>query len=443
MKVENIKLYLALTLVSLATTRCSTPQESIDLKLAKSYFTELDSLCNADNGKLWGINLYGPTMMVDPQSRLIVANQPDNDNKLIEKNGLFIGYLPEKYNIANTSFDWSGKKWTMAMWNALPSNDAYQRNQLLIHESWHRVQNEIGIKPLMPANAHLDGLKGTILLKLELMALKQALQANLPLNKKKHLTNALTIRNYRQSLFPDNVENEFELHEGMAEYTGFKLCGLDNNLLPNIIAKKIEMSMDKDGLANSFAYLTGPAYGFLFDELKIEWIKDILQGKSLPEIGVAKADNKISADTAIIKSNVLEIINEYKSEQLIKEETEKFEFQKRLIELYKHKLVNGNQLIIQNNNLNFTYNPQEKLIPIDSIGVVYKTMRITGEWGILEVSNGILRSNDWQIFIVSTPLSAKTGTIIETDYKLTLNNDWGVVLIKDGKYSLQRKKHSK
>ncbi len=39
-------------------------QEIKDINLAKSYFSELDSLCKLDNGNLWGINLYGATMFV-------------------------------------------------------------------------------------------------------------------------------------------------------------------------------------------------------------------------------------------------------------------------------------------------------------------------------------------------------------------------------------------
>jgi len=432
-----MKTGLVLALI-MSLTKCTNIQEPINLSTAKSYFSELDSLCTVDNGKLWGVNLYGATMIVDPQSRFIVANQSDNNRSLKEKSGVYIGKLPLNYNISNTSFDWNGKKWTMVMWNALPSTDKYSRNQLFIHESWHRIQNEIGVKPLMSENTHLDGLQGAILLKLELTSLKQALQTEEIVQRKKYLSNALTIRTYRQLLFPNNTENDFERHEGMAEYTGYKLCGLNDGVITKAISKRLELSMDKDGLANSFAYLTGPAYGILFDNLLNNWIKEILQGKSLPEIGLEIDGINISSDSTKLKSAISKIISEYHAEPLIKGETEKFEQQKKQITYYKQKLINGNQLIIKNNNLNLSYNPQEKLIPIDSLGVVYKTMRITGEWGFLEVNNGVLRTNDWQAFIVSAPTSVNTGTIEESDYKLVLNNGWCVYKIMDGKYTLKK-----
>ncbi|MDD4645059.1 MAG: hypothetical protein PHY99_03640 [Bacteroidales bacterium] len=132
------------------------------------------------------------------------------------------------------------------------------------------------------------------------------------------------------------------------------------------------------------------------------------------------------------------MIGEYKAEPLIKSETQKSEQQKQLIADYRHKLMEGDQLIIRNNNLNFSFNPNEKLIPIDNFGVVYKTLRLTGDWGILEVRDGILRSNDWQLFIISAP-KATTGKITEAGYDLQLSDGWEVVMIKEGKYTIRKK----
>jgi len=414
-------------------------QENLEYKLAASYFFELDSLCSVDNGKLWGVQLYGPTMFVISENRLIIANQNDKDKKLSKNDGVYLGSLPESINISNTSFTWNGVDWTMVMWNALPQDDKYSRDKLLIHESWHRVQNEIGIKSVTSLNTHLDELQGAILIKLELIALRHSLLAEDRLGKKKNLENALIVRKYRQLLFPANNENEFERHEGMAEYTGFKLCGINPTLVQNVIAKQLEFAMDKDGFTNSFAYLTGPAYGFLFDELDPDWIKKILQGNDIPTIGSGLFSNEnITSDTTKLKSAITEIIAAYKVESLITTETEKFEQQKKLISKYEQKIFEGDQLIIPNKDVNFSFNPQEKLIPIDYRGVIYKTMRLSGDWGILEVQDGIFRSNDWQVFVVSAPKIMNTAIIKETDYNLTLNKGWTIVKIKDGKFTLKK-----
>lgn len=411
-------------------------QEKTDYALAKSYFAALDSLCSIDNGKLWGINLSGPTMLVFTESRTIIANQLDNEGKLSEHEGVFIGTLPENISIANYSMDWSGKKWAVVNWKALSQNDQYSRNKLLIHENWHSmVEGRVGISPVMTSNSHLDELQGSILIKLELRVLSKALISENVSDKKAALKDALIIRKYRQKLFPDNNENEFERHEGMPEYTGYKLCGLNENIIPKVIAKQIDIADSKDGFANSFAYLTGPAYGFLLEELNIEWLKQIIDGENLPEIVENVVLVELPLDTLLFEAFVEKIGSKYDYETLIKNETEKFENQKKLTNLYKEKIIGGSKLIIRNNNLKFTFNPQEKLIQIDN-GVIYKTMHLIGEWGILEVKDGIYRSNDWQIFVIPAPKSTNSEVMNEDDYVLTLKKGWKIVEIEEGKYTL-------
>ena len=122
-------IFILLAIIILTPISKVSAQGSPDYKLAKSYFIELDSLCSIDNGKLWGIKLYGPTMLVNPETGLIIANQSDKDKKLIEKEGVFIGKLPDNINIANTSFNWNGVGWTMVMWSAIPPDDKYSRDK--------------------------------------------------------------------------------------------------------------------------------------------------------------------------------------------------------------------------------------------------------------------------------------------------------------------------
>ncbi|MDX9845409.1 MAG: hypothetical protein RBT74_00380 [Tenuifilaceae bacterium] len=411
-------------------------KEHDKLSIALSYFTELDSLCKVDNGRMWGVNLYGATMFVAPQSRLIIANEPDAKGLLTYQNGVYVGELPVDINIANTSFRWNGKRWTMVSWDAIPANDAYSRRKLLIHESWHRIQEDIGIMPTMTMNSHLDEKQGSILLKLEFLALINALGDEV--NVLKHLQNALTIRAYRQSIFPENNENLFEIHEGMPEYTGFKLCGLDHEITRKIVAKQLEIALGKEGLANSFAYITGPAYGLILDGLDDNWLIGVKNGNSIPEIGSPLLASNISSDTNDLQASVDKIITEYGAETLIEAEISRFKSQQNLIAEYQQKFAKGNILLIKNDKLQFSFNPQEKLVPIDN-GVVYKTMRLTGEWGVVEVRNGIFRSKDWQLFILAAPTSGQSGSIAETDYDLMLNEGWEVVLVGDGKFKLSKR----
>ncbi len=363
-------------------------QQDKDYVIANNYFKEVDSICDIDQGKLWGINLKGPIMFVYSDTRKIIANQEDNKGKLTKKKDVYIGTLPDSINIANTSFNWNGQKWTMVMWDTLLYNNKYLLNKLLIHESWHRVEDKIGIVSKMSNNFHLEELNGIVLIKLELRALNRALISENLLERNAAIEDAIKFRAYRQSLFPNNNENEFEQHEGMAEYTGFKLCGLDNKFLPLVLSKQLKLKENDDAFANSFAYLTGPAYGILLDIINPGWIKQVIAGQDIPTVIKNSLNLEIPSDSSQFHLIVEKIGAKYNAKELINEEKIKLKKQEEQKIYYKKKLTEGNQLVIKNNNINFSYNPSEKTIVIENIGIVYKTMRLTGDWGILEVKTG-------------------------------------------------------
>ncbi|MBQ8223603.1 MAG: hypothetical protein IJZ87_09745 [Bacteroidales bacterium] len=75
------------------------------IKMAEVYFSKLRDLLSHDSADLWGVDLYGPTMFVLPDNRMIIANQQDKDSLLIKRGKVFYGFLPEEYNIANTTLN--------------------------------------------------------------------------------------------------------------------------------------------------------------------------------------------------------------------------------------------------------------------------------------------------------------------------------------------------
>ena len=56
------------------------------------YFKSVENICNNDNGRLWGKNLYGPIMFIDRPSRRIISNKPDSEGLLKAKDGVYTGY---------------------------------------------------------------------------------------------------------------------------------------------------------------------------------------------------------------------------------------------------------------------------------------------------------------------------------------------------------------
>ena len=188
--------------------------QNIDIEKAKIIFQEYEEICKKDDGSLWGRSLFGPLMLVNRENRSLIANTPDINNDFNQTGNMYQGRIPEEMGIANTTFNWKGTQWTMVMW---PLNEnIYLRNQLIFHESFHSLQNKMGMEIPNTENPHLDLLDGRVYLQLEWLAL---LSANNSIDKVDHIKNALIFRNYRRSLFEksDSTENALELLEGIPE----------------------------------------------------------------------------------------------------------------------------------------------------------------------------------------------------------------------------------
>lgn len=112
-------------------------------------------------------------IFVDPGTRDAVANHQDPEGNLSPVGGVFTGKWPTEKNIANTAMDWAGTKWTMLVW-PLP-DDPTERGSMLAHESFHRIQPDLGLSAGDPSNGHLSETEARIWLQMEWRALSRAL----------------------------------------------------------------------------------------------------------------------------------------------------------------------------------------------------------------------------------------------------------------------------
>ena len=394
MKLNNYFGIIALILC-ISITSCSQ-STSNQMEKATPCFENLKKVSDSDNGRLWGKTLYGPTMFVDVQTRNLVANQQNKENSLEQKGKLFFGKLPEDIIIANTSIDYCGENWTCVIWDS--NRDLITSTHLLIHESWHRIQHEIGLPACGSSNQHLDETEGELLLKFELTILKNLLQKDSN-DLAEGLHDAMIVRKYRQTLFPNGNENQFECHEGMAEYTAFKLLPLDNDnevIKKGMVAAAIMKGMDNSGFGNSFAYLTGPAYGLLLDELVPDWRNSIRSGKTLPNV----ISTIVSIPDTVDNKQIEAIKARYNATEFLNKERIRLEARAKEDATLRARFDNSKWLIIPNDEVNFGFNPGERLIAYDTIGVIYNTMQLSGEFGTIMVENGIIRTNNWSCFII-------------------------------------------
>src|SRR5699024_5697701 len=132
---------------------------------------------------------------------------------------------------------------------------------------------DLGFPERSPTADHLASLNGRIYFLLELQALKVALLK--PVNERSEdLRNAIVFRNRRQELFPKTFGNEqiLEMSEGLAEFTGVILGREKSTIVPHLI-KEIDTAGNRKSLIRSFAYLTGPVYGYLLYEKDPHWTK--------------------------------------------------------------------------------------------------------------------------------------------------------------------------
>jgi hypothetical protein len=400
----------------------------VDGAQAKQYFDEARTICEKDAGKLWGKSLCAPMIFADPQSRGVVANQPDAGARLKDQDGVFVGELPQEINPANTSMTWAGTKWTMIIW-PLPASPT-ARARLMMHELFHHLQDDLGLPGSNPSNAQLATLEGRVWLELEWRALQQALARpeQPPFERKRAVEDALLFRLQRRSLFPNAAleERELEMNEGLAEYTGYKLRGTMDAATTEAIINRLGSAADDNSFSRSFAYVSGPAYGMLLDLASVSWRKGLTPKSDLGEL-LRKA-YAISLQRDIMAAANTRAA-EYDGNALRWLETRKAEERQAALDGYKKRLIDGPVLRFPvMGKFDFSFDPNQ-VVPLDENTTVYPTLRVTDVWGVLEVSDGaLMKQNQGKLVevAVEAPKAAigKTGEIEGPGWKLHLSFGW-------------------
>lgn len=417
---------LLLAPAAVSTAQLEGSASSIDLDEARAAFEQLRALSDKDGGALWGVVIGGPMLFVDPATRCVVANAPDAEGALMAgEEGLWTGQLPPQVNVANTAVIWSGVRWAMVMW-PLPE-DPPQRGILLMHESFHRVQDDLGFKLAMRENGHLDEAKGRIWLRLEWRALATALASDDPIANDA-LCDALVFRANRHMLSLGAAEQEVdvELNEGLAEYTGVRLSGYSPE---DQLRRTVNLLRAYDGastLSRTFAYPSGPAYGLLLDRARPTWREHIAKARDMAGV-LAKAIH-FQPDVSD-ELDVLARASKYEGESVIAAETERQAKRDARVAELRRMFIDGPVLRIpMTSETNFSFSPHgAESLP--EVGTVYASMRITAPWGILESGGPVLwvtQGGANQHFRIPAPaeVNAEALDITGENWTLTLEPGW-------------------
>ena len=363
---------------------------------AREAVREALAACTADGGAFWGRSLCGPIVVVEPPTRRAFASESPQIVGFTPTGGGWVGTLPAEINVANTAFDWSGRRWTMVM-TPLPG-DPVDRRALLLHELTHRIQADLGFAAASAANAHLDGELGRVWLALEGRALAVALGAD-GTARESAVADALLFRARRWQIHPGSREEEIDLEtgEGLPEATGALLAE------PAAAANRARAGLARlegEGLTRSFAYATGPAYGVLLESLAPGWRRRIgdradfmallRTGGRFPETPVGEIAAR--AETRSGGYGFAEVSGRERQRA-----TRRTQEKAELVDA----LVDGPRLTVPLSAAQISFDPN-RVTPFPPHGTIYRAARLSDAWGTLDAEILLVNGN-WSQAAVSLP----------------------------------------
>src|SRR5436189_5023666 len=105
----------------------------VQRRLAQRWFEEATKLCERDAGRLWGVSLCGPMVIVDQATGTRATSQPEPE-----------GPPPRLSGFADGPVSWGGLRWFSYPLSMLADTDADVRQQNMLHGLFHRIQPELG-----------------------------------------------------------------------------------------------------------------------------------------------------------------------------------------------------------------------------------------------------------------------------------------------------------
>ena len=406
--------------------------QQLDTATALSALRDSRSICEADRGELWKRSLCGPIALVDRQTRLAIANDTVPGRHFLRLGDAYLSTMPANQFVANTSFPWGGRTWTMV---ALPlPKDRYSRAGLVMHESFHREQQALGFRQEDALNNHLDMRPGRTWLRLEYRALSRALD-ELPDTTlaRHHVESALLFRAQRRSVYPgsDSLESTLEIQEGLPEYTGQRLAMRLTGAGPARVAQYVrEYEANTPTFVRAFAYGTGPALGILLDHFSPNWREAVRTRRDLGAL-LAQAIGFKSPRPQILESSARTRAREYGWEEVDRAESTRESERAPAMREYRARLQDGPTITLtqSRDSLSWSFDPTE-LIGFDLFSSIYPSATFSAPWGKLTVERGgVLVANDLSHIRIGIPaahIAARGGAINGDGWTLVLNPGWSL-----------------
>jgi hypothetical protein len=388
------------------------------------YFKSIEEICNRDNGRLWGKNLYGPLIFIDRTSRRIVANQPDNESNLKGKDGIYTGLYPKELIINNGIVRFGGTLFAMT---PIPAEeDTFRITTRAIRSLFHRFQENEGISPSRYNTNNMDEKEARLWIKLEWKALRKAINSE-GVERQLAVRDALIFRGSNRELYQKYAsdENRFETYEGLATFTYILLCTNSPEEYKTRLFENLDRGYTMPSYARSYGFIHGALYATLLNDKGYDF--KTIKTDNFDLGGAVKELYNIELP-AICRDVAGSLAMSYDIDAINKEEEQRLTDIKERIHKQISTFTEKPVVFFELESPYFDFEPED-INSLDTLGTLYNSMRVSDNWGKLTVDKGgCLVSNNFKFLRVTAKgYKADKNKISGEGWHLILNNDWELV----------------
>ena len=383
-------------------------QAQVDPQLAQRYFQEATELCERDAGRLWGVSLCGPMVIVDQATGTRATSQPEPE-----------GQPPRFSGFADGPVSWGGLRWFSFPLYMLPENDADVRQQVMLHGLFHRIQPELGFITDDGFNEHLDTFEGRVWMQLEWRALRRALESH-GSDQAEAIADALAFRLERRRRFPGAAENERrdEIREGLASYTGIAAWANSPADARRAAAAAAAGGELQTSFVGNFEAASGPAYGVLLDDLLPRWRRQLRGTSDLGDLLASAVRSPPTTDVAVAAAR-------YDGASLRTAEEARDRAQQIRVAELRRRFVDGPVLTMPAGGSGTS--DTRGSVGIPGVGtVLFNNFTLSARWGRLNAASGVLRAADGTTLSVPVTVPLQGTTLQGDGWRATLNAGWVV-----------------
>ena len=309
-----------------------------------------------------------------------------------------------------------------------PEEDDYRIKTRAIRSLFHLFQNNEGIVPSNFNANNMDEKEARLWIKLEWKALRKALNSDGEV-RQLAIRDALIFRGSNRELYHKFASDEtrFETYEGLATFTHTLLCTNSPEEYKKRLFENLDRIYSMQSYARSFGFIHGALYatllydrGFDFKTIRTD---NFDLGKAVKELYNIELP-------AVCRDVAGSIALNYDIDVITEEE------EKRLADIHEsiHKLISTFTekpvVFIELESPYFDFEPED-IHSLDTLGILYNSMRVSDNWGKLTVDKGgCLVSNNFKYLrITARGYRADKNRISGEGWQLTLNSDWELVLV--------------